>query len=390
MTTILGTEVPEDVLLADVLTACTPDSGTVAIAARPESRRNFPLLRDLLTATGADLLAVPPPKSMEHLEQVAVARLRTRRAHTILVLLADYLSAPEMRRIHAIAMASSARLVLGYGFDAIDCVRAVVTDLGGDPCVAWADIAPSLPAQAGDLCKVVPVASPFPPEVPSADFPVFRAACRRMLPAEQFDLVDAVYRDAFRHVRNAQLTHAEALEAYLRERLVDTVAPSEGIVIARAVQAAALTNHILVKIDLRALDLMILECRHRSLTDEELVRLWAITSPHVAVACVLTDAGLAQQLAALTTADIRPGGTAHNAVLSPAGLPFLAVLDEFNTQTDVAPDSPLFTWGNRKLTGVIERAATALGLPLWPTMARDTRRTNSWRHQLGLTVVDIP
>lgn len=98
---------------------------------------------------------------------------------------------------------------------------------------------------------------------------------------------------------------------------------------------------------------------------------------------------MAQDLERLTVRDIEHGERAHAAVRTDTGLRLLAVLREYHNLTGASRDASLFPVRNRKLTEAIEEAAGVLDLPLWPAMARDTRRTDSWRHNLGITTVDI-
>ena len=388
MSGLVAVEFPLELEPSSVVAACQISTGTVAFPARPEARREWSALRDTLTATGADLLALPPPKSMDNVEQIVISRLVVRGVNTVIVLLAENLMPGEIERLNHVATAANVQLVLAYGLDCVDSIRASVNSAGGTLVASWDSLALNLPEcvpPAEDLTDE----SGFPAEIPAADFPLFRAACRDLLPADQFARVDQVYREVFTDVRALTSHSDDALADYLRHRLAATDYASEGIVVARALQAATLLAGALVKIDIRGLELLILEARHRTLTATEAERLWKISSPHTAVACVLTDAGLALRLEELTAADIHPGGIAHAVVTDPTGLDLLDVLNRFNALTGTPEDSPLFQAGNRRLTAIIEEAANALGLPLWPAMARDTRRGDFWRHQRGLTTVDL-
>jgi hypothetical protein len=105
------------------------------------------------------------------------------------------------------------------------------------------------------------------PEVPSTDFPTFRAACRKLLDQASFDLVDERYNQAFSAARSWLRDHTsdwrvashpldsvdvDAVAALLQRLTVTSSSPSETLVRLRGAQAGLFLHGVLVTLDLSA------------------------------------------------------------------------------------------------------------------------------------------
>jgi len=96
------------------------------------------------------------------------------------------------------------------------------------------------------------------PQLPAADFPVFRAVCRRLIAGDTFHALDRVYRDEFHRARQwirrreldgpgADAVLTKQLNAYLRDHRIGPAGdPTLALIRLRAIQAGLMREHVLL------------------------------------------------------------------------------------------------------------------------------------------------
>jgi len=149
--------------------------------------------------------------------------------------------------------------------------------------------------------------SPAFPAVPDAEFPHFLAECRRRLPADDYDIVDAEYRRVLSAVRadvRADPTGSAVLES-LRRHMRDATSGDHAVTIVRAGTAAAFPSGLFTTCSADQLrSTIIAEPYFRARVHRDWEALHTYRRPERAAAAVLATLGLtAAQMCELTVAD---------------------------------------------------------------------------------------
>jgi hypothetical protein len=161
------------------------------------------------------------------------------------------------------------------------------------------------------------------PEVPSADFPTFRAACRKLLDAASFQRVDELYNQTFSAARDWVRDHVsdwtvpsrpvdsidtDAVAALLQRLTVTSSSPSETLVRLRGAQAGLFLHGILVTLDLSARSMIGTIDLRATLSPAMATRLRGLCTPEwtAAAALALLAEPRIGELAALDLRHIAP------------------------------------------------------------------------------------
>lgn len=298
---ITTVELPADVQPGDLLNKYRHTLNVAVVVARFGAKNaDTPLLRDVILATclgrGTDEIVV---RNQKNLRTVLTARLIGQRVHTVLVTSAENLTDDLLDLLALQVTGCGCRLVLAYGYDSGARVRAWGARLMA-PDIEWDDLV--LPEES--TAPMMRVDDPFPDEVPFEEFPLFRTACRRLLPPDDFSAVDAVYVAAFRRTKQQPPSTSAEAAALLRELIRPTDKPAKAVTVARAVQAACLTCRLLLKVDAARLHIVVGEGTHDPLSDADFVALLGIPEPELGVVPMLADLGMENDdIIALTIGD---------------------------------------------------------------------------------------
>jgi hypothetical protein len=164
------------------------------------------------------------------------------------------------------------------------------------------------------------------PEVPSVDFPTFRAACRKLLDAASFQRVDELYNQTFSAARDWVRDHVsdwtipshpvhpvdsidtDAVATLLQRLTVTSSSPSETLVRLRGAQAGLFLHGILVPLDLSAHSMIGTMDLRATLSPAMATRLRGLCTPEwtAAAALALIAEPRIGELAALDLCHIAP------------------------------------------------------------------------------------
>jgi hypothetical protein len=166
-----------------------------------------------------------------------------------------------------------------------------------------------------------PPADEFP-EVPSADFPTFRAACRQLLDTASFQRVDQLYNQTLRAAREwvrdrpidwyaetpSDAIDTDAVAALLQRLTVASTSPSETLVRLRAAQAGLFLHGILLTLDLSSRSMIGPTDLRATLSPTVATRLRGLCTPEwtAATALALLADPHARALGALDLRDVAP------------------------------------------------------------------------------------
>jgi hypothetical protein len=378
MTSIQLTSLRPDTTLARRLGRLNaPDQGTVAITVRPDTRRSGWLSRDLVAALGVRHDVTGQSRRDTDDQQLAPVWLDAYTIRNLLVIGAEALTDDLVHELVDIASLAALDLWLVADHTVPEPLTDALSDWPVTACPPDRFVARWLPDSTdSDITLIAsPAPSPLPEVVPQADFTVFRATARRQLPAEQFAVVDNLYRATTSDVADALGDGRHPLEA-LRTALAGASSPSETTVTARAVQAAAFVAGWHLRIDLPALLAHSDQLRAAAVDDPRVWRqLRAYRQPHRQVVCALTLVGVApalQQQALLgdLAADATTLTTAPSSSRRSRTGPTIATC-----RWAWSPSSP--------------SSARSTPRPCWPLHARADRRprrsARCWRPQAALS-----
>jgi hypothetical protein len=150
--------------------------------------------------------------------------------------------------------------------------------------------------------------------VPLVEFPLFRAACRDLLPSDRFDRVDRTYREALASTRRwiAETTPTEASVAcYLRGLIADAETLDDVLTRLRGAQVAFFLDWWLLKVDIDALAGARDEDSLSPLTPEtvRLLRHYSSTTYPAVALLILAARPSLESLAAATLNDVAADGS---------------------------------------------------------------------------------
>ena len=234
----------------------------------------------------------------------------------------------------------------------------------------------------------------FPISLPKVDFYLFRARCRALLSSEQFEVVDALYRQTFRSVRDAPFGTIEEAS----HRLLDTCSrhSNVGVVktIIRASQAAMFTKGILLKVDLTAFIRDVPDGLHRRLTPAELISLRAYRTSWRSCVIVLRDANFSRSdIKALRMDQVMTNGQivqAHIGQVSEAAKVYLKAQRLTRISEGASDVSPFIPNVVTSIALAQRQAGLELGLPCARTQEPYlSRAADRWRRHLGVTMLPL-
>lgn len=231
----------------------------------------------------------------------------------------------------------------------------------------------------------------FPRFLPKVDFYLFRARCREVLAADEFAVVDDLYKRVFRDIRDSPpKTSVEAGERIVQ--LCSALAgPGEVLTTIRAAQAALLTQGALLKVNLPLYMNAVREHEHRRLNPGEIRALRGCRQPWRSAMAVLRDANLSSDdIVALRLQDITDEGylvpgdywdlssDARVYLRAQRLLRSLEGASESDRFIDVTPPSMIL--GHRRI-------AIELGLPGYRAREATTSTTaQNWKNAVGASL----
>jgi len=245
------------------------------------------------------------------------------------------------------------------------------------------------------------------PAVPPDDFPTFYARARRELSAGDFALVDSLYRTSFteglRIFANGT-PDEEDLSAALHDLVAGLVTKQEALVAIRGVQAAALRNGVLVKVDPERFLTRAGEISGAArLQPEDWARLGCFCEPSDAAVGVLAALGIdAKDIATLPATEVAADGSTVLSNGSEIAVPtearrYLVALHLFRLSVG-ASDDGLFLEQPR---GRFPASATSVGRTILKVsrisgLALKARRMRTqraaathWTHRFGLCIQEL-
>lgn len=369
-----------------------PISGVLTATSRP-TRREWAMTQTLLAALGARLDVVSAGRSRCEDQRLLTAWLTAYNVHTLVLRNADMLNT-------AAILDSLIALTTGT-----DTALALVTETDGR-LLDWVldrgglvhENVDALQQHLATTARPVPhladgTVAPFPAVLPEVDFYGFRAACRDLLPSDDFTLVDALYRGTFKAVREAPFTTSAEASSYLGTSAQDLSTPAQVVTVCRAAQAAMFTHGQQLKVNLPYFVTSFAFGEHRRLTEVELRNLRAYRTPWRSSAVVLRDADVAlEHVTALTLGQVTAEGDLlipHEHLLSQARI-FLAAQRFLRLAEGAQSSDPFIPVHERSVATMQRRACFELGLPLLRNDERRTsRRSQRWQGQLGVTLLPL-
>jgi hypothetical protein len=384
--------------MSRVLAVNDPDAGVLAILLRPTARRATTVVHDALHALGKDRDTRDRPSRATDDVRNAVAYGR---AHGITHLVVGHSqwatdAAQQLSTAFELATKIGSSLTLVTDAGDFGGVRDFVEGLDGRH-TTWRAVERMLPDRLRPAAPVDVAVDTSPREVPHTDFPLFRATCRDTLEPKTFKVVDDLYRATF-HQACQRLTsdmNKEDVATELQNLLSTVSFPAGAIVIVRAVQAAALTRGLLVKLSLPRLTEAVSDGSHRRLTRQEMRVLRRVPDPWLACTAVLVDGGCSVDAALdLRPADFDTTGQSRTAAVA-------ALCDEarlhvraqlfHREELEGTDDGPLLGQRTpRQVRDGVHRLRRHLELPLSLSRFRDVDRSETTARQLHLTVTRVP
>jgi len=268
---------------------------------------------------------------------------------------------------------------------------------------------------------VEPPAGEFP-EVPSADFPTFRAACRQLLDKSSFQRVDQLYDQAFDAARAwvrdlasdwypgtpSDVIDIDAVAVLLQRLTVASSSPSETLVRLRGAQAGLFCHGILLTLDLSSRAMIGLADLRATLSPTVATRLRSLCTPEwtAATALALLAEPHAGDLENLNLGAVAPdasqvtiGGLKHLHVPTYARSLILVQFLQRQHQ-GAAMDAPLFVDKTgtqrsdlRPLATIVSSVAAKIGISP-PRLTKEFRLLSeslgsAWLARRGLTITPI-
>jgi hypothetical protein len=200
-------------------------------------------------------------------------------------------------------------------------------------------------------------------DVPDSGVLRFRHDARALLPDDQFAVFDEQYRRAYTAAHGICWTPND-VTMLLTGLWGWCATPTDAIVAARAVQAAALTAGYLLHINLDQVRHHITCHGNVALTARHYQRLWGSFAPETAFVVAAYDAGHSiSEITSIRLADVHAAadGSLLGRVVHPAAQPFLTVLA--HTSSD-RPSSGLVMHSKRAIRDTLVHAGYTYRLPL--------------------------
>lgn len=276
------------------------DRGVVVCLPRPGAGPGAVLAEDLLVALGK----LPGCLAAEGLSRrgpdLAELWLAAEQVRELVVLHADRLPAPCWGELARVAAAAQSRLWLVAHRTPAAAHRAALA-AGTTTAWPWSSALATLPSPTIGTAEGDDPDYGFP-AVPDVEFPLFRAAARRLLAPDAFARVDGVYCATYtrarthaptlRSPRTAGATAADRVESVLQQLTIDATNVDEVLTRVRAAQAGLFAEGLFLDLAPRpsptwGLSTIRLEPR---LDHPTVTRLRGLAHPTVAAAVTLTRA----------------------------------------------------------------------------------------------------
>lgn len=378
---------------------CTndPQNGLVVLQARPSDRRGSALAQDFLRGLGKDLGTVGSGRNTREDYELCAAWARAMDCRRLTILDAQLVDPATLDIVRGCLPDSATLVVLLDGTtDDLEhwLTRNGATVATHDDLAAVTQEVPATPARpSGDR-------APLLPDLPYADFTVFRAECRKALPPPEFRLIDARYTATFRRASawldgNAPVEIADLLYELLRP----VGDPQLRVVILRAVQAAAFTRGYLVQVKLpRFLAEAAGDPGPAHLPEEVWRRLDVYSRPYRPAVCAVIAAGLSPTDAvSLTLADVDSAGKAvrhggQTTAIPPAAAVFARAQLELRKLQGACENDPFIVGRRGPLTArgvarVLIAAGYECGIGLAPR--KTTGDNRHWAERQGISIQEV-
>lgn len=288
--------VPNEVTSALARDRRGPDDGLLIITARPH-RNQYALHMDLLAGLGArdDVFCASKKPGPERELMLLQSWIVAHRIRLVVVAHADMIPMPQW---------------FGPVTDAVEAagaVLALVCDDDIDPAriAAWLDSVEGISGDVDDLQALLPASAPhpvtepdvgppndtddFPVLLPQAAFYLFRARCRDLLPVNEFEQVDALYREAFTLFRDMPDPTADRVGAQIVASAALFTCAGQAYTFVRAAQAALFTRGLRLRVHIDPLLRAVRDDEHRPATPAELKAMRAYREPWIPVAAVVRN-----------------------------------------------------------------------------------------------------
>lgn len=393
MTGVLVTEAPEGTRPHALVRHADPDLQTAFLVARPDDGRPSGPAQDILGALGIrDNVVVAKGTPGQH-SKLAVVWLAAHRTRTVIVSSPQPLKDESLREYAQLAVAAGSNLLLACDVGHARSTAERLRCWGAEQTPWHAAIGALPPAQAPSTT----VDAPDPVEwdrrvtLPRSDFTLFRDACRRLLPPNEFDPLDLLYTQTARRVladpRAPMQEHIfEALNAeFDRSPNLDHC-----ITVLRATQAALFRRGWLLGADLgKVITRLTHENRKMPLTDTHWRSLRAYRSPARSAACALAASGYGTgDSMRLTLADAAETASLMLSVNALA-LPYLRA-QRLNRYGEGAKDNELLFDSTRTaLSNALKDARRTLGLQLASHHISSADRRGNQQNMFGFSLLDI-
>jgi hypothetical protein len=371
-----------------------PSTGVVTFTARP-TRHAWVVGQDLLAALGINHDVYGSGR--RHGEDLAYARawLTAHDVGLVIIRHADILPSTEI-------LDDLEHLSSSVGADLVLTCDDTVGETLADWTTARGGTITDLPALRDLIAKTtrtprhVPPDPPvdFPQYLPRTDFYAFRARVRDVLPPEQFNLVDRLYRDTFRIIAATPPVTPEEAAATLTGLIAQEPSPGQALTIARAAQAALFTRGLLLKVSIDTLLHGTAAAEHRRMTPAEVRSLRAYRTSWRSAAAVLYDANLSKQdIHAVrldqVTSDGDLTGVDHLPLLDDAKV-YLRAQRTYRLITGAAVNDALIDQTRQSVAVALRRLGAELNLPAPSNhVPADARKTDRWQHNLGVTLLPL-
>lgn len=352
----------------DILPDTDPLSGVVTITARP-ARHAWVVGQTILKALGVRPDVVGTGRRRDEDEELVVAWFRAYAVSLLVVRDADtYLTTKERTYLFNLAERAGCDLALACHEGAGEGLMKWVTAHGGSINPDMAYLSDYLSRQRCVVRRPEDEEGRmFPAFLPQADFYLFRARARDLLPTDEFEIVDAHYREVFQEVRDHPFQTGHDACDYLLHRGAIHASPAAALVTVRAAQAAMFTAGKLLKVDLPFLLAAAEQDELRRLNRNELWSMRAYRLPWRACAIVLRDAGLSRaETTSLRIDDLDFVGQPRHIGerLAPESCVFMRAQRELRRIQGATREDPLIPVPDRALAKALRDSAAELGIPL--------------------------
>lgn len=366
--------------------------GALVCMPRPNGRRAFALHRDVLAAMGcrSDVRTATARSAVGRDLLLVQAWTAAHAFRHVYVCHADFVHHPRWFTDLADAFAragAATHLVCD------NTVTGKVLDWADEHDHTISTAAPVLPPPSVVVDDEADGQVVFPQMLPDADFYLWLARCRDLLPAAEYRTVHALYVSVLHEwVTEPPTSRGEAVTRLLG-LVQERRSQGEVLTCVRAAQAACFRHGMLLRLKLVHLLATVQDQEHRRLTGGELRALRAYREPWIGTAVALRDAGLTtRQVTALTVGDVRDDGRLLDSVDGPVpvtgeAVTFVRALCAVRELDGARPGDPLVPRPARDITDAIRWARTDLNLP-GVTRAHDGKDAD-WRDRMKLTLHDL-